>query len=59
MSKKQMLQEVLADFESRTCVRIELVWADGRRGGIGNHKAIEVAMNALLGELERQIEEED
>ena len=38
-------------------MRIELVWTDGKRAGIGNPQAINVAMTALKTELKRQIEE--
>lgn len=54
-TKKEMLQSVLDDFKSHKCIEIHLIWSDGRKGGIGNTKAIEVAMAALLQELEKQI----
>lgn len=56
-SKKRILQAVMDDFKTRRCVEIHLIWSDGTKGGIGNPRAIEVAMSALLQELERQISE--
>lgn len=58
-TKKEMLQEVLRDFQTRRCVEIHLIWSDGCKSGIGNPKAIEVAMTALLNELERQLNEQE
>ena len=57
MTKKQMLQEFLHDLNSRTCVEIYLIWRNGEKAGIGNPKAIGVALEALRKELYRQIEE--
>lgn len=55
MSQKEMLQSVYDDFSRRKCVEIHLIWSDGRKGGIGNPMAIEVAMKALLEELKKQM----
>lgn len=43
------------DFKTHQCVEIHIIWNDGYKSGIGNPKAIEVAMAALLQELEKQI----
>ena len=51
----EMLQSVMDDFKTRQCVEIHIIWNDGCKSGIGNPKAIEVAMAALLQELEKQI----
>ncbi len=59
MSKKEMLENVLADYERHECKQIELVWNDGTRAGIGNKQAINVAMTALKAELKRQMNEEE
>ena len=56
-SKKEQLQKVLDDYNTRKVQRIELIWSDGRRSGIGNPKAINVAMKALKTELRRQMDE--
>lgn len=57
MTRKEMLEKVVADYDSHECVQIELVWKDRTRSGIGNPKAIKVAMDALKEELKRQIDE--
>lgn len=57
MSTKEQLQRVLNDFNTRRVQRIELLWSDGNRTGIGNPRAINVAMVALRAELQRQIDE--
>ena len=56
-TKKEALQEVMRDFQTRRCVEIHLIWSDHSKSGIGNPEAIKVAMNALYNELERQIKE--
>lgn len=56
-TRKEMLQEVMDDFKNRKCVEIHLIWSDGCKSGIGNPKAIEVAMTALIHELEIQLNE--
>jgi len=56
-TEKERLQGVMDDFKSHKCVQIHLIWDDGRKGGIGNPKAIEVAMTALIHELELQLNE--
>lgn len=56
-TKKEALQEVMRDFQTRRCIEIHLIWSDRSKSGIGNPKAIEVAMKALFNELERQIKE--
>ena len=55
--KKRQLEQVLNDFKTRRCIRIELVWSNYERSGIGNPTAINIAMTALLDELMRQINE--
>lgn len=57
MNAKEVLQNVLNDFNTRKVQRIELLWTDGNRTGIGNPRALNVAMVALKAELERQISE--
>ena len=59
MTRKEMLQSVIDDYNRHECKQIELVWTDGRRSGIGNPKAISVAMEALKAELKRQMAELD
>ena len=51
------MKKVLADYRGRKCKQVELVWSDGTRAGIGNEQAIKVVMDALLGELDRQLKE--
>lgn len=58
MANIETLKKVLADYESRECKQVELVWSDGRRAGIGNPQAVKVVMDALLCELHRQLDEE-
>jgi hypothetical protein len=58
-SKKEQLQKVLDDYNTRKAQRIELIWSDGRRSGIGNPQAINVVMEALKTELRRQMDELD
>ncbi|MBQ9532657.1 MAG: hypothetical protein IJR71_01655 [Prevotella sp.] len=57
MSKKESLQKVLNDFNSRHVLRIEILWTDGQKTGISNPQAIGIAMSALKNELEKQISE--
>lgn len=57
MSKKESLQRVLNDFNSREVQRIEIHWSDGQKSGISNPHGIKVAMSALKVELEKQISE--
>ena len=56
MTRKEMLQSILDEYNSRRCVQIELVYDNGQRAGIGNKEAISVALEALKSELKRQIE---
>lgn len=58
MTRKEMLEQVVADYNSHECVQIELVWKEGTRSGIGNPSAIKAAMSALKEELKRQIANE-
>lgn len=57
MATKETLKKVLEDYRGRECKQVELVWSDGKRAGIGNPAAIKVVMEALFGELERQMNE--
>lgn len=57
MTRKEMLEGVVADYNSHECIQIELVWKEGTRSGIGNPKAIKAAMDALKEELKRQLDE--
>ena len=57
MTKKDSLQQFKRDIETRKCVTIDLVWSDGRKAGIGNPQAIQVVLDALTAELNRQIAE--
>ena len=56
MTKKRILEECIEDYK-KTPVRIILEWDDGTKAGIGNKEAIDVAMTALRGELQRQYDE--
>ena len=56
MTKKRMLEECIDDYK-KTPVRIILEWDDGTKAGIDNKEAIDVAMTALRGELQRQSDE--
>lgn len=58
MANIETLKKVLADYKSHECKQVELVWSDGRRSGIGNPQAVKVVMDALLGELHRQLAED-
>lgn len=56
-NNREELKKVLADYESRECKQIVLVWKDGASACIENSRAIEMAMETLMCELRRQIEE--
>lgn len=58
MTKKENLMACLEDFNSHELLRIELVWTNGTRAGIGNPRAKRIVMDVLKQELERQIAEE-
>ena len=55
MTTKENLLLVKQDIMSRTCVEIHLIWSDGKKAGIGNPHAIQVAIDALIAELDKQI----
>lgn len=57
MSKKEMLQSILEEYNTRTVSQIHIVYSNGEKAGIGNQDAIKVAMDALKSELKRQISE--
>lgn len=57
--KVNKLRECLDYYKSSNIVLIELKDSLGRKHGISNHEAIGIAMNALIDELKRQIEEEE
>lgn len=57
MANIETLKKVLTDYKSHECKQVELVWSDGLRSGIGNPQAVKVVMDALLGELHRQLDE--
>lgn len=58
MNRKEQLQKILNEYNEKKCIRIELVWEDGRRAGIGNKDAVDTAMAAIKNELKRQIDAE-
>ena len=55
--RKCNLKAFKRDIETRKCVTIDLVWSDDRKAGIGNPQAIQVVLDALTAELNRQIAE--
>lgn len=57
MTQQESLLQFKRDIETRKCVTIDLVWSDGRKAGIGNPRAIQVVIDALVAELDRQIAE--
>ena len=40
---------------NRTWVEIHAIWSEGKKAGIGNPHAIQVAIDALIAELDKQI----
>lgn len=56
MARIKQLKEVLEDYK-KTPVRIDLIWSDGSKAGVGNKEAINAAMGALRNELINQIKE--
>lgn len=57
MTQQESLLQFKRDIETRKCVTIDLVWSDGRKAGIGNHRAIQAVIDTLVVELDRQIAE--
>lgn len=57
MTQQESLLQFKRDIETRKCVTIDLIWSDGRKAGIGNPHAIQVVIDALTAELNRQIAE--
>lgn len=58
MKTSEQLKLVLADYNNHgEPVQIHLVWKDGTKAGIGNKKAIRVAMNAIINELNYQLKD--
>ena len=55
--KKENLIRCRRAYAERGAKLIEVTHLDGRKSGIANPKAIKVVMDALKGELDRQIEE--
>ena len=55
MATKEQLIVCRDTYLSGGCQFVELTQQDGRRSGITNPDAIRVMMNALKGELDRQI----
>ena len=56
-AKKQLLQECLEDWDRHTIIRIEIVYSNGTRAGVGNPQGINAAMSAMRNEIQRQINE--
>lgn len=59
MSKKEMLQSVIADYKAHIDVvhEIHILYNDGTKAGIGNPFVIRKVMNTLIDEAERQLSE--
>ena len=57
MTKKQSLTECLNDWNRHSVLRIEIVYTNGERAGIGNPRGIKAAMDAMKEEIKRQIDE--
>ena len=57
MGKINMLNE-LKQHLNRDWDQLDIIYTNGTRTGIGNTKALEAAKEALLKELQRQIDEE-
>jgi len=55
MTKKEMLENCKKAYTERGCKLIEITHEDGHKSGIANPTAIKVVMDALIGELDRQI----
>lgn len=57
--KKEMLQSVIADYKAhRHMVReIHILYNNGTKAGIGNKDIIQMVMDCLIGEAERQLKE--
>lgn len=55
MTKKEMLENCRRAYCERGCKLIEITHTDGAKSGIANPDAIRVVMDALKGELDRQI----
>ncbi len=59
MSKKEMLQSVIADYKAhRDMAReIHILYNNGTKAGIGNKDVIRKVMDTLIAEAERQLNE--
>lgn len=59
MSKKEMLQSVIADYKAHRnkVSEIHILYNNGTRAGIGNKEIIQKVMDFLIGEAERQLKE--
>jgi hypothetical protein len=57
MSKKDNLIAFKNDLLSRRCEEVHLIWSNGQKAGIGNPKAIDIIIKALLEEIDKQINE--
>ena len=55
MATKEQLIACRNAYAERGCQLIELTHMDGKKSGIANPAAIRVVMDALKGELDRQI----
>ena len=55
MATKEQLIACRNAYAERGCQFIELTHEDGKKSGIANPAAIRVVMDALKGELDRQI----
>jgi len=58
MSKIQMLQKLKEDMENHGWDQVDIIYTNGTRTGIGNPKAVTVVKEALMKELQRQMDEE-
>ena len=57
MTKKEMLQSIVDDWNCHELKEIHLIWTDGTKAGIGNPRAKKVVMDALREEMARQMTE--
>ena len=58
-TKKEMLQSVIADYKAHRdkVTEIHLLYNNGMKSGIGNKDVIQMVMNTLIAEAERQLSE--
>lgn len=59
MSKKEMLESVIADYKAHRnmATEIHILYSNGTKAGIGNKDVIQKVMDTLIEEAERQLSE--